>query len=139
MSILEDTWILWFHDLQSTDWTINGYEKIGEIKSIEDFWTLYNNLDFTIGMYFLMRSKYIPIWDDPSNINGSSFTNRYVINDSQYHFTMISALLIGENMNPVVTGISVSPKTKNAIVRIWSSKKITNNEIIKNENNKDNR
>ena len=135
MSILQDSWILWFHNLQSKDWTINGYEKVGEIKTIEDFWVLYNNVDFTIGMYFIMRSKYIPIWDDPCNINSSSFTNRYTINDSHYHFTMMSALLIGENLNPLITGLSVSPKTKNAVIRIWISDNNFDNQTIKIYNN----
>ena len=82
-----------------------------------------------------MRSEYPPIREDPSNINGGSFTNRYSINESQYHFTINSALLIGENFSPYINGVSVSPKTKNSIIRLWTTKIINNEEILKSNIN----
>ena len=36
-NILNDTWVLWFHDINETDWSINGYQKIVEIDSLKVF------------------------------------------------------------------------------------------------------
>ena len=122
--LLNDTWTLWFHDLQSNDWTINGYSIVQKIRSIEDFWIVMNNINLNIGMYYLMRGDYKPMWDDPNNINGSNYTYKCLLNDTSKHFYNFAVMMLGETLYSTpntFVGISTSPKSKNNIIRLWST------------------
>ena len=128
---LNDTWILWFHDTKGNDWTINGYEKLFEFDTVEDFWILYNSLvrnksDITSGMYYLMRHGYPPIWDDPKNVNGGGWTFKIDKRNVPQFWEDISCFCIGESIcddSENVVGLSVSPKIRFATVRVWTSDK----------------
>ncbi len=132
-----DTWTLWFHSLETTDWSINGYEKIQTIKSISDFWIVMNNIDINIGMYYLMRNNTVPIWDHPDNIGGYNYTFKCYINDTYKIFINMCCLVLGETIsldNDNVVGISTSPKSKNNIIRLWSKKELTERNTVKSDN-----
>src|SRR5258706_6709410 len=75
---LHDTWNLFSHEKEeiNNNWTLDGYEKLGIFTTVEEFWKIYNNIDITNGMFYLMRQNYPPIWDDPKNINGGAWTFR---------------------------------------------------------------
>ena len=42
---LNTRWILWVHKVNDPDWTIDSYERICEIDTIEKYWLIYNNWD----------------------------------------------------------------------------------------------
>jgi hypothetical protein len=129
-SKLKSKWNLWFHSFDSLDWTLNGYDKIMEVNTIEDIWYILNNIDITIGLYYFMKNDYLPIWDHVSNSKGGGYTYRCLINDSKKLFIHCVLLVLGETIinNDInnIIGVSVSPKSKNSIVRIWTSD--TNND-----------
>ena len=59
MTPLNNNWVIWYHD-NNNDWTINGYKKIYEITTIEDFWEIYlrlNNYILLKGQFFLMKKN----------------------------------------------------------------------------------
>ena len=69
----DNEWNLWYHNSKD-DWTINGYKKVYNIKTISDYWKLYNNWDKLGGVnnkhFFLMKNTVTPIWEDPTNKSG---------------------------------------------------------------------
>ncbi len=121
---MNDTWVLWYHDALSNDWSLSGYEQLYSFDTIEDFWVLYDNLhDITNGMYYLMRRNVPPIWDVPENINGV-WTFRVDKKTLTSFWLDLSLFCIGETIcnNPEsIIGISFSPKVRFATVRIWTS------------------
>ena len=139
--ILNDKWVLWFHDIDETDWSINGYKKIADINTIEDFWNIYKMLDeVTIqnSMFFLMRNGINPIWEDEKNINGGCWS--FKINKKEVYDTWkdLSIHLLGENVSRelknslIINGISISPKKNFSIIKIWNNNnKITHNILSK--------
>ena len=122
---LNDTWVLWFHDLKNPDWTIKGYEQLFEFNTAEDFWILYNNItDLTNGMYYLMRKGVPPVWDDQKNINGGAWTFKVDKRDLNKVWEDLSCYCVGETIckNPeTIVGLSISPKIRYATVRVWTT------------------
>lgn len=127
---LLNNWNLWFHNLESSDWSINGYEKVQKIECIRDFWITLNNIDLTIGMYYLMKDDTIPLWDYKDNIEGYTYTYKCFMNDTQKVFYNLSASMINNTLFQSCIGISTSPKSKFNIIRLWSSKILTEKDII---------
>lgn len=113
---------LWFHSFDSSDWTINGYQLIQSIKTIEQFWVTINNLNLTTGIFFFIKDGYLPVWE---NTNSIFYTTKIDINNGTDLFIYIAGLLFTENLeNDNVYGVSVSPKIKFSIIRLWSTTQI---------------
>ena len=127
---LNDTWVLWFHDLKNPDWTIKGYEQLFTFNTAEDFWILYNNItDLTNGMYYLMRKDVPPIWDDQKNISGGAWTFKVDKRDLNKVWEDLSCYCVGETIckkPESIVGLSISPKIRYATVCVWT----TNTEQI---------
>ena len=122
---LNDTWVLWYHDMKNPDWTVKGYEQLFEFNTVEDFWILYNNItDLTNGMYYLMRKDVPPIWDDPKNINGGAWTFKVDKRDLNKVWEDLSCYCVGETIckrPETIVGLSISPKIRYATVRVWTT------------------
>jgi len=73
----------------------------------------------SIGMFYTMNTKYIPLWDDPKNVNGGAFTNKVDMNRGFEIYKYLSALLFNGKLPSGTVGVSISPKIKNSVVRIW--------------------
>ena len=136
--MLENTWILWYHDPDDTNWSLESYKKIYEFNTVEDFWRLYNNIpSIANNMFFLMKKGHPPIWEVPQNINGGAWLYRFPKKMADCYWTKFSMYLIGETlMNDTqdLIGVSISPKIFNVTIRIWNcnSERITD----KQRNNK---
>jgi translation initiation factor 4E len=142
---LNSTWVLWYHDIKNTEWTLESYIRIAEFNTIEDFWKLYLNIKpdlITNGMFFLMRDAILPIWEDKNNINGGYWSFKISINHIHNAWNEISIALIGENILKdktniyTINGISISPKKNFCIIKIWNSDTLvnTNAKDILNKN-----
>ena len=120
---LFSTWSLWYHDKDNNDWSINGYQHIVDISSVEEFWMTYNRIpDFTSGMFFLMRGKNLPIWE---TFQEPIHFIKYKAEKRTFYklWFDICKLLIGETItdNPSrMVGVSLSPKFRNMIIKIWT-------------------
>ena len=119
--ILNSKWVLWVHKVNDSDWTIDSYEKICEIDSIENFWLIYNNWDehlprLDMGIFFLMREGIFPKWEDARNINGGCWSMRVSRNDIYNTWNELTMAMIGEYLcleddrNNEINGLSISPK-----------------------------
>lgn len=120
---LKDTWTLWYHRSDGDDWTINGYEELVDLKSLEEFWLVYQRIqDFTIGMFFLMRKGYLPIWEDYQK---PVHFLKYITVKTNYMNEWLNLCLtaIGETAcqeQDKMFGVSISPKVRNLIIRLWT-------------------
>ena len=55
--ILNDSWILWYHDPNDLNWDISSYKIVSTIKNIRDFWNTYDFLKNHVienSMFFIM-------------------------------------------------------------------------------------
>ena len=136
MTPLNNTWVIWYHD-NNKDWTIKGYKKIYEIKTIEDFWEVYlrlNNPLLLKGQFFLMKNNIEPIWENKDNINGGCWSYKINKSDTLISWLYLSIYLCGEILTKehehmdIINGISISPKKNFCIIKIWNN----NNKIIDN-------
>ena len=136
MNKLTNSWTCWIHLQSDTNWEISSYKKIVKFDTLEDSIRLIENLSFKIitqSMVFLMREDILPIWENPDNKNGGSFSYKisnclienvwkklcyYLIGNSLYHDEIVL-----KNIN----GISISPKKNFCIIKFW----LKNLETIK--------
>lgn len=126
---LNDTWSLYFHDPNDTNWTMASYVKIADISSAKDFWILVRMIgdNFTRGMFFIMREAIFPCWDDPSNIDGGCISLKILKTEMMQFWKdlcskmLCEGLLSNNNVSwDTINGISVSPKKHFCIVKIWT-------------------
>lgn len=126
--ILKSKYVFWSHDLSNKDWSINGYDKICNISTVSEFWKLYNNipkLGYLKNSFFIMRDGIEPIWEHPSNRNGGFCTLKVNINNCLNLFEDLSVRLVCDTIlsnfdNDEINGISISPKSNWAIIKIWN-------------------
>ena len=121
---LKNTWILWYHDPEDSDWTLESYKKIYEFSTIEDFWRLYNNLPSIVNsMFFLMKKGHPPIWETPQNINGGAWLYKFPKKMADCFWGKFSMYIVGETLmeeTSDIIGLSISPKVFNVTIRIWN-------------------
>ena len=129
---LNKSWVLWVHRVNDSDWSIDSYERITEIDSIEKFWLIYNNWEkllpkLDMGIFFLMREGVFPKWEDSMNINGGCWSIRVSRADIQNTWSELTMAMIGEYLyrnverNDEINGLSISPKKNFCVIKIWSS------------------
>jgi hypothetical protein len=123
---LQSPWNIWYHHTLN-DWYLTGYKQIFTIKSIKDFWDFHNNLDclggITNAQFFMMRDTVTPVWEDPMNRNGGSWSILVPVQDAQNAWEHIAVLMIGENLCPGITGLSINQKNNIAVIKIWNTDK----------------
>lgn len=125
---LNDSWNLWAHLSNDSNWNLKSYRNLSNFKYVEDILSIYQLLDDNLVkncMLFLMRENITPMWEDENNINGGCFSykinNRYVVE----LWKNLSYLLVGENIssnenfNSIINGITISPKKNFCIIKIW--------------------
>jgi hypothetical protein len=125
---LSDKWTLWAHLPHDTDWSINSYKNIYTVSYVEELIALIETLpDILVKncMLFFMRDGIKPTWEDPKNRNGGCFS--YKVSEKNVFDTwkqlsfMIAGQSVSKQTNFVnkVTGITISPKKKFCIIKIW--------------------
>lgn len=129
---MNGNFVLWFHEVNNDDYTINSYQKIMELKTYKDLLECLKGIsNINSGMFFLMREGITPIWENEENKNGGFWTFKVSKQDS---YNMWCELLLNfcfhniSNNDVLINGISVSPKINNCIFKIWNKNK-ENNDI----------
>ena len=140
---LSDQWTLWAHLPHDTDWSINSYKKIYTVSYVEELIALIETLpDILVKncMLFFMRDGIKPTWEDPKNRNGGCFS--YKVSEKNVFDTwkQLSFMIAGQSVSKQVgfvnkvTGITISPKKKFCIIKIWMTDCSNQNPaIITNE------
>ena len=123
---LNNNWTLWAHLPHDTDWTMASYKIIYTFDSIEEAIALCETIPEKMVqncMMFLMRDGIKPLWEDPENKEGGSFSykvvNKNVCDIWKLMFYSIIGETITENENIFLNGLTISPKKNFCIIKVW--------------------
>ena len=122
------TWVLWYHDPNNSDYSLESYIKIGSVNTPEEFWTLVEAISsdaWNSGMFFFMREGFRPLWDAPENDKGGAWSKKVDAMDTHNVFVDCMVHCLAEKMlkthNDVVAGVTLSPKGHFHIIKIWNT------------------
>ena len=127
-------YVLWYHSIENPSWTLESYQNLCLglpkqcIENSTQLARIYKSLDrnITAGMFFLMKKGIKPLWEDPANRNGGFWSFKIHKRFANEKWLQISAALVGNTLTQKVeqmgdvTGISVSPKISNCVIKIWN-------------------
>lgn len=126
---LNSSWDFYFHDPTNDNWDRKSFYKLYSIKTIEGFWNIFNAIknDLHHGMFFLMRDKVFPLWEDDANKNGGYISYKMKHKDfipliETLFISMLSEQVLNKECShdfKIINGVSISPKKEFCIVRIW--------------------
>jgi len=127
---LSQNWTLWAHLPHNTDWSIKSYIPISTFTTIEETIAVIETLPPVLienCMLFIMRVGINPTWEDPKNQHGGCFSYK-VSNDKVCKvWKDLTYVVVGGSISKnvgfvnCVTGITISPKKKFCIIKIWMS------------------
>lgn len=125
---LSQKWILWYHDPNNSDYSLESYIRISEITTVEDFWTIVEAISseaWNSGMFFLMRDGFRPLWDAPENDKGGAWSKKVDASETFNVFVDCMVHSIAGKFltkhNDTVVGITLSPKGNFHIIKIWNN------------------
>lgn len=126
---LQYSWVLWYHDPENKDYSMDSYIKIADgITTPQIFWTVIDSIPkeaYESGMFFFMRHGFKPLWDSPENEAGGAWSKKIPV--SQMHNILIELMVYAitnellTNRKETLAGITVSPKGPFSIVKIWNT------------------
>lgn len=125
---LQYSWILWYHDPESKDYSIESYLKVVDISTTQQFWSIIDSISreaWESGMFFFMRRGFKPLWDAPENEAGGAWSKK--IEASKCYDIWVDAMInciIDEillNHKETLVGITISPKGPFSIIKIWNT------------------
>jgi hypothetical protein len=139
---LHDSWTVYFHDPDDSNWTLQSYDRLADISSLEDFWGIHTPLLPVIvhGMFFVMRENVFPCWDDAANINGGCVSAKVSMEFVPALWDELLKRMVGETLvicapkataRVTVNGMSVSPKRGFCVIKIWLGDNVLENECIR--------
>lgn len=125
---LPHTWVLWYHDPNNNDYSLESYIKILDIKTLNDFWNIVEAISseaWNSGMFFLMRDGYRPLWDAPENDKGGAWSKKIDASETQNVFLDCMVHVIAEKLltkqNDTIVGVTLSPKGHFHIIKFWNT------------------
>jgi hypothetical protein len=124
----QNTWILWYHDPEDSNYSLSGYSRICEISTPQQFWSVIETIPkdaWECGMFFFMKDGFKPLWDSPENENGGSWSKKVDIRNIHNIFTDLMVHCVADDLltkqKDTLAGITVSPKGQFSIVKIWNT------------------
>lgn len=128
-------YVLWYHSVVEKSWSKESYINLCEdipgkvIKNAVQLWGVFNALcnNFTAGMFFIMKEGILPMWEDPGNANGGFWSFKVPKRNSNDVWKKLTAGLVGNSLTvnsknmSSLTGISISPKISNCVMKIWNN------------------
>lgn len=134
---LNHTWVLWAHDANGSDWTIESYDKVYTVSKASHFWGLFNNITkcgIRVKHLFFMKDETQPTYEDPNNRHGGicSFKVEYdrmipLLRDIMCRI-FLNELTTNDD-NEDITGVSISSKSNWGMIKIWN--KNSKNDVSK--------
>jgi len=132
---LQSSYNLWCHDIYSKDWSLNGYTKLCTVSTVSDFWKVFNNLDKLGSKFnnlFFMREDTDPTWEHVNNRDGGICSLKVDLGKSLRVYEELCSHMVCDVLSSLINdinGISYSPKSTWAIIKIWNRNK--NNDLTK--------
>jgi hypothetical protein len=143
---LNSTWVVWIHDNDNLNWSLDSYEEILRIDSVGAmlrFLSTFDNLDKNIRQYYIMRNGITPIWEDNNNKNGA-ICSILIENINRYSkhakgdlgvvaFAAMCILVMNESFvknNMDINGLNYSIKSRSVLIKFWVKNYETNKNFI---------
>jgi hypothetical protein len=121
-------WILWYHDPNNSDYSLESYIRVMEVKTAEEFWAIVEGISneaWNSGMFFFMKEGYRPLWDAPENDRGGAWSKKVDASETQNVFIdcMVHCLAGSflKSHNDTIVGVTLSPKGNFHIIKIWNT------------------
>ena len=121
-------WIIWYHDPNNSDYSLESYIRIMEVDNAEKFWTIVEAISqeaWNSGMFFFMREGYRPLWDAPENDKGGAWSKKIDAHDTHSVFVDCMAHCLADSFlksqNETIAGVTLSPKGNFHIIKIWNT------------------
>jgi hypothetical protein len=147
---LNCTWVIWIyneqnviHNQSESSWK-SKITPIYEFNTVQGFWEYFSTFKYMkVNTMFLMRKGINPVWEDPCNIKGGSWS--FIIPKPLGIETWIelACMVVGESVvqnnfikvknSYLINGISISIKFKSFVIKIWNSDKNISDSSIINE------
>lgn len=133
--VFDSGYVLWYHSVIEKSWGKESYMNLCEdlpdkvIKNAVQLWSIFNilNDNFTAGIFFIMKEGILPMWEDPGNANGGFWSFKVPKKNSNDVWKKLTAGLVGNSLTvnyknmSSITGISISPKISNCVMKIWNN------------------
>ena len=122
------SWILWYHDPENRDYSLESYVKIADMNTPQQFWTIVDSISkeaWESGMFFFLRRGFRPMWEVPENEAGGAWSKK--IDSSTAHATFIDLMVhcvtdeLLVTRKETIVGVTMSPKGPASIVKIWNT------------------
>ena len=132
-------WNLWAHLPQDSDWTVKSYKLVYSFKTLEDAIAMTETTPDPLikaCMLFVMREGVSPMWEDPRNRNGGSFSYKVSNKNVCEVWRELNYVLVGDTISNnssfvnCVTGITISPKKNFCIIKIWMTNCDNQNPMV---------
>jgi len=133
------SYVLWSHDANCSDWSINSYKKLCTINNVSQFWKLFNNFDklgININNFFIMKEGILPMWEDENNKNGGICSFKADSSNILRLWEYIACMLVNNMLtvdNYDINGISLNSKNNWGLIKIWN--RDSNNDLTKTLSN----
>lgn len=127
-STLASSWVLWYHDPNNNDYSLESYIKLLEFTTATEFWSVVEAISseaWNSGMFFLMKQGIRPLWDAPENDKGGAWSKKVDAHDTHAVFVDCMVHVMAEKLlkssNDCVAGVTVSPKGHFHIIKVWNT------------------
>ena len=136
---LKNRWNLWAHLPQDPDWTVKSYKLVYNFKTLEDAIVMTETTPDPLikaCMLFVMKDGISPMWEDPKNRNGGSFSYKVSNKNVCEVWRELNYVLVGDTISSnssfvsCVTGITISPKKNFCIIKIWMTNCDNQNPVV---------
>ena len=127
---LNRTYTFWYHSPENIDYSITSYIELLEFNTLEEWWVLDRFVRRDMienGMFFIMKAGCLPVWEDPSNVNGGCISWKVDRKNAYKSWIDCIGHFIMNNMNELsdkINGVSISPKKNSSIIKIWFKEEI---------------
>lgn len=139
---LPTQFVVWYHSVTNNSWDKDSYVNLCEklpnqcVETIGDIAKIYSSFqnNVTAGMFFMMRKGILPIWEDPANAQGGFWSFKVSKRSSNDTWLRLTAAFVGGTLlkdagkMDQITGISVSPKISNCVMKIWNRDRFFNSK-----------
>ena len=125
---MSESFVLWYHDPNSSDYSLSSYIRIMEISNVNDFWSSTEAISpeaWNSGMFFFMRRGFKPLWDVPENEAGGAWSKKIEASEA---YTVFIDLMVHCILNDLLSlrketlvGITISPKGPFSIIKVWNT------------------
>jgi len=137
------SWMLWYHDPENKDYSLESYVKVADVSTPQQFWTVVDSISkeaWESGMFFFMRRGFNPLWDSPENEAGGSWSKKVEVSIVYDTFLELMVHCVSNEMfttrPETLAGVTVSPKGPFSIVKVWNTTTVVSQKNVLNQNMK---